>query len=390
MCGARAPLIAILVSFTMTAWADTLQLQNGDRISGIVSGVDEEHIVIETEYAGPLHIPAGQVRVLTVDTALEDRVGDATDRLRDLAGANEFSIQEPGETEESSEEKAPVAEEAPRKWSGSVETGVNFRSGETDTFDATLSLSATRTWPRDRLILNASWAYGESEEETDARRVSGSAKVEHDLSERLYVFGMTGAEYDPFKHLDLRIEAAGGVGYTAIENEKRKLVLEGGLSYAWERWRKYTPTELADAKEDAKGARLVSTQSALSYLRSLRGKPAGSVTFLDLATGAQRIFAPFDIEARQEITEEHRISLRLAANYRQQLFKRAVLTESLVVLPHLDDFGEGRLTSDLALETPLSERMSLRLNLKSSYDSDTGDGDDEWTNDFILSLRYNF
>ena len=124
-------------------------------------------------------------------------------------------------------------------------------------------------------------------------------------------------------------------------------------------------------------------------MSSLAGKAADDLSLSDLATGL-KLAADSLGGVDQETRKEDHIYVRLGGHFTQSLFKQAKLTEKLTVLPRVTDFGEYRLTSEFSVETPLAEKLSLRLSLQTDYDSDTGHGDDEMTNTFVSALRYSF
>ena len=93
---------------------------------------------------------------------------------------------------------------------------------------------------------------------------------------------------------------------------------------------------------------------------------------------------------KQRTDAEDHLYLRFGAAYEQKLFKSSTLSERLTLLPQSDDLGEYRAVSDLAVDTPLSDRLSLRLSLLTQYDSDAGADTDQFTNTFISALRYSF
>ena len=358
-------LAALVVSIGQAALADTLYLHNGDRLTGQAAGVREGKLVFITEYAGELLIELGEVERL-VDDEGQPLPPEPV---------------EPG---------PPVEEKREKKWSGSVDLGMSFQSGEVDTFDTNLGAAATRQWPEDVLTLDASAAYGEVESEVNTRRIRGAAKLQHYLNERAYLFGQTGAEYDPVRRLDLRLAVSSGAGYDFLKSEKRRLAGELGVGYALERWNRYSIQELEQAKEQAGVQRLAALASLRAFLEGLRARPISDWGLGDLAMGVQRLATPFQIKAEQETRTEHEVELRLAGYYEQRLFEKTTLTEQLTVLPNVDDLSDYRVISDLASTTPLAERLSLRLNLQSNYDSSRGDGDDLLTHIFIAGLRYSF
>jgi putative salt-induced outer membrane protein YdiY len=93
-------------------------------------------------------------------------------------------------------------------WSGLVDTGLSATSGNSSTVSLTLAAKAARETTRDKLSVYANSVYAEenntSPSQTTAHAINGGARLDVNLSERLFVFGFTDLPYDAFQHLDLR------------------------------------------------------------------------------------------------------------------------------------------------------------------------------------------
>ena len=389
---------ALLVLISRVAPADMVHLENGDRLTGTVQSAAEGELVLVTTYAGELHVKLEEVKAVVTDAAVAVRRQDGevlTGRLA-LEGDEQTlatdQVAQPLPLDQieaiaADTESLPKWPQKERKWRGSVDAGASWRSAETDTLDANFGITLVRKRLRDTLTLELAGGYGEVDSQVNTRRLKGTAKYQYYLKERLYLYGHAGAEQDPGRRLELRVETGGGVGYDFIKSERRSLALDAGLDYAHEWWNEYTITELEDAQHSASAAL---RSGAEAYARSHLTKPLADWAFDDLFAGLQLLADAYTGDVDQITRDEDNVYIRLGGQFEQKLFESAVLTEKLVVLPQIDDLGEYRLTSDLALETPLSQKLSFRVNLLSDYDSDTTDGDDEFTNTLIAGLRYAF
>ena len=396
--------IAFVAFIARTAQADTLYLLNGDRLSGTVQGTTEGKLSILTEYAGQLCVDLDSIQAVATDTPVSVHLQDGTALSGRLAQENGTQVLVAGESvhalalsnvaaiarePESCAEPTVTGEEKPvkKKWSGTVDAGASWRSGETDTLDANLALTLMREWQRDTLTLELSAGYGEVDSQVNTRRLQGNAKWQHDLKKRLYVFGHAEAEHDPAQRLELRLTAGAGLGYKLVESERRSLALDAGLDYAREYWNGFSIKELDDARSSARDATRAGVES---FARGLLRKPVPTWTANDILNGFELAVQTFTGRVEQETHFEDHVYLRLAGNYEQKLFKTSVLSEQLTFLPKLDDLGEYRLVSNLAFDSPLSEKLSLRLSLQTEYNTDTGADDDQLTSTFISGLRYSF
>ncbi|MCK5862162.1 MAG: DUF481 domain-containing protein, partial [Candidatus Hydrogenedentes bacterium] len=85
------------------------------------------------------------------------------------------------------------------------------------------------------------------------------------------------------------------------------------------------------------------------------------------------------------------VNLRLGVSYSQQIFRATTLSEEFVLMPNLNEIGEFRAVSELALTTPLSDALSLSTSLKTEYDSMADErGVERWDNTLMTQLSYRF
>lgn len=369
----------LTVLFVSGSNADIIEMHNGDHITGKIIEIGEEALVIETEYAGTITVLLDAVK------SIEPTDGEIAAWLKDTLEPWEIEIRDIPNHEEEPEEP-----ELERPWSGTADMGVSMRKGDTDTLDANFALRLTREWPRYILTFRLEGGYSEVESQVNTRRLRSSVRLQHYVADRWYVYGVTAAEHDPGRKLDLRLEAGAGVGYDLIRRERQRLSVDAGFDYFHERWNRYSIRELEQAKETARLERLEAGENLLTYLRNLRMAPPEAWTFGDLQALYQRIRAPFAIRAEQVTTSDDLVKVHLGLDFEQTLFQNTVLTEELLFLPQIDDWSDYRIASDLAVTTPLSDRLGLRLNLKSDYESDIGNGEDQLTHLLTIALRYSF
>ena len=394
------------------AYGDVLYLSNGDRLTGTLGGVVGGTVTFTTDYAGELHCELGAVKGMTTEAPVavrlrEGKVCTGHLALKDgvqviLPSDTSMTASATGETlcltqiDAIAREAAGLSsiaapkdgqEDAGKRWHGTFDAGTSLQSGYTDTLESHFGLTLTRKRVKDTLTLDLSGGYGEVNSEVNTRRVKGGVKWQYYPWEDTYVFGRTALEHDPTRKLELRYEAGVGIGHDMVKTERRTLSLELGGDYAHERWNAYSIKDFEQAKRDARDA----ADGALrTYFAGLLGRPLQTWTLEDAIGGLQRTSDALSPGIEQVIRSEDHIYLHLEGNFRQVLFTKSVFSERLTVLPSITDFGEYRVASELAFDTPLSEQLGFRLALKTEYESDTGDGDDELTNALTSSLRYAF
>ncbi len=386
-------IVILLATIHMAAVADTVYLHNGDRISGTVTGISDETVRITTDYAGDVEVQ--RTAILALDTERSFTV--QRDNGTTVTGPLTLEDGTPGVRTGSGFVPAPIAglvsavepapanpEGTPSLWSGFVESGLTLRSGNTDTTDFLFKSSATRDGEWTELTLTLSADYGEAESIINTRRYKGEAKWKGYLTDRFYLLGVASAEHDDGRKLDLRGTAGAGAGYAFIDNEKRHLSLEAGLEYAWERWNPLTPQERDETRNAIR-------TSAIERLSSLTAQINGDINLSDVRN-LRLIFKDIRDPLRGfESREEDYLSARITGEFTQQLFKDSSLSDKLVVLPNLNNFGEFRLTNELAFMTPLTKALNLRVSLESEYDSLAGESNvEDWNHTLKTGLRYEF
>ncbi len=385
-----------------TSRADTLLLQNGDRITGVVESIAQGVVTIQTDYAGALEVQQEAVAGIETESPRAVRLesGALVEGPLEMREGNTGVLQggtwlpapppemvglaRPGEAPP---ELAAPEDEEPKRWSGSVDLGFTHRTGHTDTTDFNLGSTATREGERNTLRLTFTAAYGEADDILNTRRFAGEAKWQYYLKPRLYWYLLGAAERDDGRKLDLRAVGGSGIGYDIIDQERRTLSADAGLTYTHEEWAPYTPWGRDKAKADKRS----SAFDRLNQLVLDIGNGAVPLT-LDSLERALTIAADFRDPLRdaETVTEQY-VNLRIGAEYTEKLFKASTLSEKLVLLPNLDDLGEFRATSELEFLTPISETLSLRCALQTEYDSLAEDsGVDAWSNTFLTSVRYEF
>jgi len=401
------PFILSLLAL-MPAAADTVLMGNGDRITGTVTGIEDGRLLVVTEYAGELALSLDAVSFVETDepralrledgqllTGRLDAEGEAqrilTDAGPEIVGWDAVTAlaEDAAEVEaiEFARHEAEVAAEAPPKlWSGTIDAGATWRSGEINTMDANLKVTGTRAWDGRKLRLIAESSYGEADSQVNVRRYFGQARYEQHLRERVFAYAMTDLEHDAARGLHLRWGNAAGLGYDLIDREKTTLSADIGLSYRIEWWKQLTLSQERRARAAQQGVIFNETRA---LLEGFRANPllteAGTAAFIRYANRieAARVRNPVDRSDGAEI--------RLAARFEQDIFERGKLTNDLVVLPDIEDWGELRAINELGFSTPLSESLALRITIKSEYDSTPGLGNaSEWDHTLMTGLRYAF
>jgi putative salt-induced outer membrane protein YdiY len=217
--------------------ADTILLDNGDRLSGKILRYENGRYELETSYADTVRIDGG--RVVSVEMTdevtmlLEDRsrrvgrliVSGGQMAVRPLEGADPIPVDRravvtmsPGRQED-------------REWriAGRVALGASDTSGNTDVQRLNFDGEVTARRDLDRVTLNGRTNQArQAGSQTEANATAG-LKYDHFLSRQWYAYGAGTLEHDHLKDLRLRRTFGAGTGFQALDTERTTLALEGGL-----------------------------------------------------------------------------------------------------------------------------------------------------------------
>lgn len=318
------------------ARADTVLLENGDRLSGTVVRLEEDTLTLKTSYSEPILIEAQSIVGIETDESvtLHLKEGEtiqgrlsSTDAGGIAVGANED--RQPVQTRWDSIAAINPLPVPPARIKGSVTVGGNMQSGNTDRTSASLGLEAVRRDARHRFSLSFLHNYAEEDDEVDTRNTFGAFKYDYFFTTKAFGYLSVEMLKDEFKDLNLRTIVGPGAGYQFWDTERTALGLEGGVAY-------------------------------------------------------------FN-EDRDEGEDDHWITGRLAGNFRYRLFDRIEFAEKLVVYPNLEDAGQYTLRNEASLSTEVVYGWALKLSNILDYDSDPeSEGVKKTDVYWILALQYEF
>jgi putative salt-induced outer membrane protein YdiY len=229
---------ALLVCLCSTAAADTVTLDNGDRISGKVERLRAGRLEIDTPYAGRLWIDAA--RVTTVETD-----GDVTVIMRDysrrtgrlVAGTpGTLAIQARPDVSPTTVPPDRVAALLPGRigeedwrFTGRVNAGLTDSSGNTEVRRTNLDAEAIARRNLDRWSLTMRGNNATDRQQQTAENATIGLKYDRFVTEQLYFYGGSSLEHDPFKDIRLRTNLGVGAGAQVLDRTSTHLSLESGL-----------------------------------------------------------------------------------------------------------------------------------------------------------------
>jgi len=264
-----APLAAAIILLAPAAWADTITLHNGDRLTGRVLHMSPSTLTFETTWAGELHIPRYEVRAIETDKpvgVLRERANRTESMTLGPAPAGQVTLspEAPG--------RAPVADgdgsaqpgaPAPAG-SGQAEAAappavtvplarVRYlnpkpeESGEGVSREGRVTLAGTfvrgnsagdRAYAEGdfearaldwRYALNAKLNRERGDEATTASNWLAGGNFDRFIDERRFGYLRGSVERDRFRDISTRATAGAGLGVQLVQTARAKLSLRGGL-----------------------------------------------------------------------------------------------------------------------------------------------------------------
>lgn len=235
-----------------SATSETINLKNGDRITGAVVKSDSKAVEIKTEYAGVVKIDWSAISELKADTPLyvssagktlkgnvtasSEQVVVATDSGPAVVPLASLSAMR-NETEQNAYRRA-THPGLLQGWTGLTNFGFALARGNSETTNYTLRFDAARKGLRDKLTLFTSSVYATNDSSDSAgvtaRNASGGLRYDRDATKKLFGYGNAQFDYDELQLLDLRSTLGGGIGFHAIANPRTTLDFLGGGAYTRE------------------------------------------------------------------------------------------------------------------------------------------------------------
>lgn len=235
--------LALLISIFIfnTVYADTVHLNNGDKISGKIISTDNDEITITTEYAGDIKLQWSSIanfesnKVVTVELKDKSRIngvavasqpGQLSLRSDQFVNPVIIDINQIAAINPPSYDHIPL--------SGKLNIGGMKQTGNTEnqTFHADAELIARG--PNNRTTIGAEYNQGASDGEENANNGRAYLSYDHFITEKWYAYANTDFSRNKFQDLNFRAFAGGGLGYQFWDDSKKYLSFEAGPGYIYE------------------------------------------------------------------------------------------------------------------------------------------------------------
>ena len=250
----KVNLCALLVCCCCLAlYGEQVTLKNGDRLTGTILSVSDKKLTIKTEHAGTVTIDWDAVAQFSSEQPM---VVTRTDK-QVVSGAVNTKDSEVAVNTTSGTQTIPMADVAVMRspadqaayekslhpgmlegWDGGGNFGFALARGNSDTTNLALGFNAERPTTTDKWTIQAASIYSTSVTDgvssTTANSFGGFIRYDHNLTKKLFAFGLFAGLYDHAQALDVRISPSGGLGYHAIATPATSLDLLGGFGYTYE------------------------------------------------------------------------------------------------------------------------------------------------------------
>jgi putative salt-induced outer membrane protein YdiY len=219
------------------AIADTVTLNNGDKITGTIEAVTATSVVMQTPYAGKLTVDKATVKTMQSEKAVAVTLPSGETKQLFLLTTPD------GSGWRTSEVFVAVVPAAPRftsyldigpDWKNQLSLGASQTTGNDNTTTFAGELTLHYLLKPDELVIKFAGAYGMTNElgKADDRQTAGffaeTAIWRHDLTDRLFFYADDDARYDAIKGISIQATGIVGLGYKLIDEETFKVDLRGG------------------------------------------------------------------------------------------------------------------------------------------------------------------
>jgi putative salt-induced outer membrane protein len=251
----RTSVCLALIFCCLGLYAEQVTLKNGDRLTGTIVSMDDKKLTVKTAYAGDVVIDrdavaqfasekplvvtrtdkqviSGPVTAQDTSVVVTSTTGAQTIPLGDVA-----VIRSPADQAAYEKSLHPGFLEG---WAGGGNFGLGLARGNSDTTNLALAFNADRKTTTDEWTIQAASLYSTSTTDnvstTSANALGGSIRYAHNLTPRLFAFGLFAGMYDHAQDLDERISPNGGLGYHLIATKVTTLDVLGGIGYTYENY----------------------------------------------------------------------------------------------------------------------------------------------------------
>ena len=243
---------ALLAFSNVFAQTVSLELKNGDRITGQILSETINRVVLSNAWSKELSIPLAEITKRTAVAVPTNAVAASAISNAPIAALPKTNA--PAKTNGVALAKAVAATNtlftSPwlKNWHGDIQAGVDLTFSERNrqVYNGKAKLIYAKN--RFKTVFDYDMTYGRSQAEqsfatvnygtlmrtttrTDANRMNGAVKTDFDLTKKWYAYNLGGMGYDEIRKIDLRYEIGPGIGYRLIQWTNFFVNTEVGATY---------------------------------------------------------------------------------------------------------------------------------------------------------------
>lgn len=306
-----------------------IDTKEGSHLIGNLKSINNETVILQTDYAGEITIQRDKIKKLSTDQVLSNRLQDgsivngtlnyhANDNMIYIVN-NERSIElqlanitESWLASEQDPQQLRLKEErqaALRKWSYEAGVDIAGKKGNSDEFGLAINLAAKLVGKDDTLLLYGSINQAEQDGIDNSDETIIGAEYTAYSNDPWGWYMRSEFENDDFEDIKLRSILGAGLNYRPLNSEKHTLELRSGLGYRHEKF--------------------------------------------------------------NDGTTEQTPTIDFGLSHDWQFISWARMKNKLTYTPSISDFGDYLITHDSSIEIPLglSEYWQLRFGLRNDYKS---------------------
>lgn len=240
----RGRIFCAALAATMALQADQVTLKNGDKVTGKIVDSDAKTLTVKSEFMGEVKIDRTAIVGISSDAPLNVTLKDGRKFQGTVAASDStLRVEKGGEALASAalDTVTAIRDDAAQKawereqerltnprfgdfWSGFVGFSLASASGNANTTTVATSASATRDAGNYKLALGFNQMYSTQSTTAPfgvtANRLSGTFRIDRNITSRMFLFGNSHFDYDQFLDLDLRSVFGGGLGWHVWKSQK--------------------------------------------------------------------------------------------------------------------------------------------------------------------------
>lgn len=230
--------IVFLIINCAAVSADEVHFRNGDRISGKIIHMEDNKLVVMTDYAGKITISWDQVESIATREKITVMLDDGTSLKGQtlILEAGKMKIKTDILEKPSVFSSVDVKSINPRveptvKINARVNAGIVLERGNNDTDDTEIDVSFQARTKKSRYTVGGEFRKEKTDGELTGEDWMAFAKYDYFINQKWFAYIRTKFEHDEFADLDLRSTLSAGAGYQFFESDELNLSFRTGPGY---------------------------------------------------------------------------------------------------------------------------------------------------------------